>query len=155
MDDGCMVVGFTTTYAISAYHHWRCELESCSWRGILDTTVCDEVSDFLLVFQFPPRYNWNIVKSGFKHHNPTPNSVMNDESHLYIISVTLCQFDIIWLCGLWQYWSAKMYQTLNKKSIHEFIHKNCPSNILIISTNPIHRTFWLNIISVSLREKFN
>ena len=22
-----MVVGFTTTYAISAYHHYRCELE--------------------------------------------------------------------------------------------------------------------------------
>ena len=26
----CMVVGFTTTYAISAYHHKRCEFESCS-----------------------------------------------------------------------------------------------------------------------------
>jgi hypothetical protein len=27
---GCdyMVVGFTTTYAISAYHHYRCEFES-------------------------------------------------------------------------------------------------------------------------------
>ena len=25
-----MVVGFTTTYAISAYHHWICEFESCS-----------------------------------------------------------------------------------------------------------------------------
>jgi len=23
-----MVVGFATTYAISAYHHWCCELES-------------------------------------------------------------------------------------------------------------------------------
>ena len=23
-----MVVGFTTTYAISAYHYWRCEFES-------------------------------------------------------------------------------------------------------------------------------
>jgi len=29
---GCdhMVVGFTTTYAISAYHHLRCEFDSCS-----------------------------------------------------------------------------------------------------------------------------
>jgi len=26
----CMVVGFTTTYAISACHHQRCELESLS-----------------------------------------------------------------------------------------------------------------------------
>jgi hypothetical protein len=25
-----MVVGFTTTYAISAYHHYRCEFESLS-----------------------------------------------------------------------------------------------------------------------------
>ena len=37
-----MVVIFTTTYAISAYHHYRCELESRSWRGVLDTTLCDK-----------------------------------------------------------------------------------------------------------------
>jgi hypothetical protein len=30
----CMVVGFTTTYAISAYHHWCCEFESWSGRGV-------------------------------------------------------------------------------------------------------------------------
>jgi hypothetical protein len=32
---GCdhMVVGFTTTYAISAYHHWCCEFESRSGQG--------------------------------------------------------------------------------------------------------------------------
>ena len=29
-----MVVGFTTTYAISAYHHWCCEFKSRSGRGI-------------------------------------------------------------------------------------------------------------------------
>jgi hypothetical protein len=29
-----MVVGFTTTYAISAYHHWCCEFESWSGRGV-------------------------------------------------------------------------------------------------------------------------
>jgi hypothetical protein len=39
----CMVVGFTTTYAISAYHHKRCEFEPCSWSGELDTTLCDKV----------------------------------------------------------------------------------------------------------------
>ena len=26
----CMIVGFTTTYAISTYHHYHCEFESCS-----------------------------------------------------------------------------------------------------------------------------
>ena len=40
---GRMVVGFTTTCAISAYYHKRCELESRSWQGILDTTLCDKV----------------------------------------------------------------------------------------------------------------
>ena len=29
-----MVVGFTTTYATSAYHHWCCEFESRSGRGV-------------------------------------------------------------------------------------------------------------------------
>jgi hypothetical protein len=29
-----MVVGFTTTYAISAYHYWCCEFESRSGRGV-------------------------------------------------------------------------------------------------------------------------
>jgi len=38
-----IVVGFTTTGAISAYHHQSCEFESCSWRGVLDTTLCDKV----------------------------------------------------------------------------------------------------------------
>jgi len=28
-----MVVGFTTTYAISAHHHWCCEFECQSGRG--------------------------------------------------------------------------------------------------------------------------
>ena len=62
-----MVVGFTTTYAISAYNHW------C-------TTIYDKVCQWLatgrwfsLVFQFPPPikltgYNWNIVESGVNHH---------------------------------------------------------------------------------------
>jgi hypothetical protein len=39
-----MVVAFTTTYAISAYNHKRCEVESGrSWRGVLNTTLCDKV----------------------------------------------------------------------------------------------------------------
>jgi hypothetical protein len=38
-----MVVGFTTKYAISAYHHFSCKLKCDSWRSILDTTLCDDV----------------------------------------------------------------------------------------------------------------
>jgi len=29
-----MAVGITTTYAIIAYHHWCCEFESWSGRGV-------------------------------------------------------------------------------------------------------------------------
>jgi len=29
-----MVVGFTTTYAVSAYHHWCCEFKSRSGRDV-------------------------------------------------------------------------------------------------------------------------
>ena len=38
-----MVVGFTTTYAISAYHHWSCRFEPRSWQGVLNTTLYDKV----------------------------------------------------------------------------------------------------------------
>ena len=38
-----MAVGFTTTCAISAYHYLSCEFEPRSWRGVLDTTLCDKV----------------------------------------------------------------------------------------------------------------
>jgi len=42
-----MVVGFTTTCTISAYHHYSCEFESRSWRGLLSTTWCDKVCQWL------------------------------------------------------------------------------------------------------------
>jgi len=38
----CIVVGFKTTIAASAHHCWSCEFESCSLRGVLDTTLCDK-----------------------------------------------------------------------------------------------------------------
>ena len=55
-----MVVGFTTTYAISAYHHWCCELESWSvtcdrlvvFSGSSDSptnkTDCHNITEILL-----------------------------------------------------------------------------------------------------------
>ena len=67
-----MVVGFTTTYAISAYHYWRCEFESRSGRGV-QHYVIKFVSNLRQVNGFPvsstnnnrpPQYNWNIVESG-------------------------------------------------------------------------------------------
>jgi len=53
-----MVVGFTTTYAISAYHHWCCEFESWSGRGVQHYVIkfdsdLRQVGGFLLVLGFP------------------------------------------------------------------------------------------------------
>jgi hypothetical protein len=51
-----MVVGFTITYAISAYHHESCEFEPRSWRGVPIKFVSDlrQIGGFLRVVQFPP-----------------------------------------------------------------------------------------------------
>jgi hypothetical protein len=43
-----MVVGFTTTCAISAYHHYSCEFEPRSWQGVLDATLCDQICQRLV-----------------------------------------------------------------------------------------------------------
>jgi hypothetical protein len=51
-----MVVGFTTTYAISAFHHQYCEFESRSGRGV-QHYVIKFVSDLRQVggfLRFPP-----------------------------------------------------------------------------------------------------
>jgi hypothetical protein len=54
--------------------------------GVLDTTLCNQVCQWLAAGQGfspstlvssakkkqTPRYNWNIVESGIKHHNPNP-----------------------------------------------------------------------------------
>ena len=59
-----MVVGFTTTYAISKSHNSSCEFEYSSWQDVLDTTSCDKVCQQLAagrwfspgtnVLRFPP-----------------------------------------------------------------------------------------------------
>ena len=47
-----IVVQFTTTCPISAYHHYRCEFQSCSMRGVLDTTLSDKVCQWLTAGQW-------------------------------------------------------------------------------------------------------
>jgi hypothetical protein len=53
-----MVVGFTTIYAISAYHHWCCEFESRSRRGVQHYVIkfvsdLRQIGGFFRVLQFP------------------------------------------------------------------------------------------------------
>ena len=76
----CMVVGFTITYTISAYHH-LCEFESRSGRGVQHyvikiVTDLRQVGGFLRVFRFKFLTNktdrhddWNIVESGVNQTN--------------------------------------------------------------------------------------
>jgi hypothetical protein len=47
-----MVVEFTNTCAIVAYHHLSCEFEPHSWRGVLDKTLCDKVCQLLATGQW-------------------------------------------------------------------------------------------------------
>jgi hypothetical protein len=54
-----MVVGFTTTYAISAYHHLCRKFESRSGRGVQMYVIkfvndLRQVGGFLRVLLFPP-----------------------------------------------------------------------------------------------------
>ena len=75
-----MVVGFTTTYAISAYHHWYCGFDSCSGQGVQHYVikfVSDlwQVSGFYGSSGFLHQYNCNIVESGIKHHKTKPNQL--------------------------------------------------------------------------------
>jgi hypothetical protein len=58
---GCdrKVVGFTATYAISAYHHWFGEFESRPGRGVQHYVIkfvsnLQQVGCFLRILRFPP-----------------------------------------------------------------------------------------------------
>jgi len=53
-----MVVEFTTTYAFSAYHHWCCEFEFWSGRGVQHYVIkfvsdLRQVGVFLRILWFP------------------------------------------------------------------------------------------------------
>jgi len=61
-----MVVGFTTTYAISAYHHCCCEFESRSGRGVQHYVIkfvsdLQQVGGFLPVLWFPSPIKLNAT----------------------------------------------------------------------------------------------
>ena len=83
--NGHMVVGFTTTYAISVYHHWCCEFESWSGRDVQHYVIklvsdLRQVDGFLHQWNWPPRYNLNIVESDIKHHQA--NKQTNKQTNL-------------------------------------------------------------------------
>ena len=83
-----MVVGFTTTYVISAYHHWCFVFESRSGRGVQHYVmkfVSDlrQVSGFLWVIWFPPPIkltsvlNMPVLSIYPEHGNPQIRAHLN------------------------------------------------------------------------------
>ena len=109
-----MVVSVTTTYVISAYHHWSCEFESRSWR-VLNTTVRDKVCQwFMAHLWFSPRTTVSstnktdsnditeiLLKVALK--SITPNS-LNEEyrGKLWIDVTTVYSCFLPYLTSLWQ-----------------------------------------------------
>jgi hypothetical protein len=77
-----MVVGFTTIYAISAYHHRCCEFESRTGRGVQHYVIkC--VSDLRQVSGFypgPPVSSTNkiLLKVVLKHHQKNKQTNTNE-----------------------------------------------------------------------------
>jgi hypothetical protein len=41
-----------TTYTFSAYHHKSGEFQSHSWRGVLNSTLCDKVCQWFVTGQW-------------------------------------------------------------------------------------------------------
>ena len=72
---GRMVVGFTATYAISAYHHWCCEFP-ISIRGRC-TTLCDKVCQWLATgWWFSPDPSVSSTNKT-DHHDMTDTTAQN------------------------------------------------------------------------------
>ena len=76
--------------------------ESRLWRSVPDTTLCDKVCQWLAAGRwfspgtrvsstnktYQPRYNWNFVESGVKHHNP--NYLYRNKSPLDLNVLNRC-----------------------------------------------------------------
>jgi hypothetical protein len=110
-----MVVKWTTTCAISAYHHSSCELESRSCGGIHDTTLCDTVFQWLVTSWW--FYPCTLVSSTNKtdcHNiaeknitlNPLPDPVPHvywNVDCLWTYSYSNYSWNMIQKCWLWTY----------------------------------------------------
>ena len=42
-----IAVGFTSTYEISAYLHFSCEIDFHPWSGVINKTLCDKVCKWI------------------------------------------------------------------------------------------------------------
>ena len=108
-----MVVGFTTVYAISTYHHWRCEFDSHSG----DTTLFDKGCRWLATgLWFSPGTPVSSTNKTDRHditeillkvalntiNHPNQPTIKRDHSVLSRISVTFtstCAMSSYYMCA--------------------------------------------------------
>jgi hypothetical protein len=77
-----------------------------------------QVGGFLRVLRFPPlikppRYNWNIVESGVKHHKPKPY-------HIIIVFFCLFSFFLFKECGIPTFLHSRPNICCHKNSASSF-----------------------------------
>ena len=98
---------FTTNCAISAYHHWNCKLESGSWWGVLDTTLCDKVC------------RWFAAGQWFSPGNPV-SSTNKTDCHNILKSVNGANGYVCTLTGIlfgYIFIHSKIYKGESNQSI--------------------------------------
>ena len=73
-----MVVGFMTTYVISTFHHYSCELQSRSG----DTTICNQICQWLAIGRSFSRGNLVSSINTTDFHDITENivEIVNDQN---------------------------------------------------------------------------
>jgi hypothetical protein len=86
-----MVVGFKTTYAISAYHHWCCEFESRSEQGVQHYVIkfvsdLRQIGGFLPVLRFPTAITLTaiILLKYYWKWCQTPSNKQTSRNHVNI-----------------------------------------------------------------------
>jgi hypothetical protein len=111
--------------AIGAYNHYICEFKSCSWRGVLDTTLCDQVCQRLTTGWWFSHFNF-ILFNHFQSRCPLGTSpwwplYMNGIALMHvhwswggrwICLLSLNASHIIWPC-----FGFTMRKTLQKQTI--------------------------------------
>jgi len=108
----CTVVGFTTTCEISAYHHQSSEFEPRSWRGVLHTTLCDTVCQWLVACRW---FSLGISVSSTNksyHHDLTEIllkvalNTINQPTILMLIIGIKTILDLVRTMRVWQIWDC-------------------------------------------------
>jgi hypothetical protein len=74
----------TITCAISAYHHWSCAFEPCSWWNVLDTTLWGKVCQWLAPSQL------------FSPGTPVSSTKMIDRHDVAEILVNIVHATTMW-----------------------------------------------------------